>query len=357
MRNALRLLVLVLTLAAVGLTAALLQLWAHHRSAERLRAHAAAEGDPAFVPVEAWQAHRADHQRAMLTLACVSLGAITLLALLFLTRRDPAPPADLARAREEINNLEHLARATIAQGEALARERDERHRAEENLHLQQLIANQALSEKVRLGRDLHDGIIQSLYATGLTLESARQKLPAQPDAASPLLDRSLTMLNTCIREIRTYIGNLSTRTPASARGFRSALDTVVQLLRADRQVVFDIAIDDARLRGIEDSQLADLLQIIREAVSNALRHGAARHVSIRLDQDDDQLRLVVQDDGRGFDIEAPAQAGPAAPGSSQGLANMRARAAQLGGELRVSSRPGEGARISLTFPDPDASIS
>ncbi|MBM3855414.1 MAG: hypothetical protein FJ399_20045, partial [Verrucomicrobia bacterium] len=84
-----------------------------------------------------------------------------------------------------------------------------------------------------------------------------------------------------------------------------------------------------------------------EAVSNALRHGQASLITVRLHQGDDAICLLVQDNGRGFDETLPREDG-------HGHANMRARAEQIGASLRVSSQPGRGTRILVTVPQPRA---
>lgn len=92
-----------------------------------------------------------------------------------------------SNARAEINSLEQLARTSVAQGAELAQERDTRRRMERDLSLHQQLQNQGLEEKIRLGRDLHDGLIQSLYAVGLTIEAVRPLIRRDPDRADQRL--------------------------------------------------------------------------------------------------------------------------------------------------------------------------
>jgi signal transduction histidine kinase len=92
---------------------------------------------------------------------------------------------------------------------------------------------------------------------------------------------------------------------------------------------------------------AHALQIAREALSNALRHGAAKHVRIGLEREDGRLAFTVEDDGRGFD---PANL--LKPGL--GLTNIDERAREIGGRLTVSSTPGKGTIVKLTLPRPVA---
>jgi signal transduction histidine kinase len=334
MGNALRLFVFCLALAAVGSTAALTQLWV------RQRAQARQSTGPAADP----RATHTDHQRALVVVVAVSFASLLAVALVSGMRAASSHQRETAsRARGEMKQVEHFARTAAVREAALRQEREERQRVDENLHIQQLLLSQALGEKLRLGRDLHDGVIQSLYATGLTLESARQKLPSDPDAANALFDRGLQMLNDNIREIRGYINSLSREQPALKRGFSTALSAIIETMKGDRSTEFVLRIDEAAEARLHPQQIADTLQIVREAVSNALRHGDAACITIRLHEDGHHLALLVQDDGAGFEPSLTT-------GTGHGLVNFRARAAALDGEFRLDSKPGTGTRIVLTIP-------
>ncbi len=338
MRNALRLLVLVLALCVVGSTAALLQTWVLRRTLDRQRAAGVA---PTDGEREVLRLYRADQQKAFVALVGVSFAALLVTALIPTRRLGTDDPA-LKDVRKEIKTAEQLAFASVNQGKALSRERDVRIRTEENLQLQQKLVSQTLDEKIRLGRDLHDGTIQSLYATGLVLESTRELLQRDPAEAARRLDTALKTINDTIRDVRTHITGLS---PDNVRrgSLLATLKTVAEELRAGRDVVFDYRIDDAAEHRIAAEHLNDLLPFVREAVSNALRHGKARHILLRLHEGDNAVCLLVQDDGCGFVNDTRA-------GSGHGLANMHARAETIGGTLLVTSTPGTGTRLVLTLP-------
>jgi signal transduction histidine kinase len=283
------------------------------------------------------------NERLMLGLVIVvpTLSALLAgIAVLGRGRTSTAPPFP-APARAEAGALEHLAKTSVAQGEALTRERSERQRAEEDALLHQRRLTQSLEEKVRLGRDLHDGIIQSLYAVGLTLESARALARHDPAEADRRLGQCLASLNATIREVRAYISGLA---PENLRhtGFTSAMHALAEELRAGRDAAFDLRIDEDATGLLTEAQSADLLQIAREAISNSQRHGQAGAVTVRLHRSDHEVCLLVQDNGRGFD--------PARRRAGHGLGNMQARANGLGATLRLESRPGEGTRLLVTLP-------
>lgn len=271
--------------------------------------------------------------------------ALTLaVAFLFTTaaRRDDdrfRPP--LRGARAELGVLTRLAENSTAQGVALAAERSGRQRAQEDALLRQGLLSRSLEERVRLGRDLHDGLIQSLYATGLTLETARTVAPENPAEADRLLAQSVATLNAAIRDVRAHISGL---TADSVRGasFAQALAAQLEELRAGRDAQFDLKVDEECTARLAAEQVADLLQIAREAVSNALRHGGASLVTVRLHGNGREVCVLVQDNGTGFDAERPGRDG-------HGLGNMKARAEKLGATLRLTSQPGGGTRVLLTL--------
>jgi len=241
-----------------------------------------------------------------------------------------------------MGTLAKLAESSVAQGAELSRERDVRRRAEEDVQLKQHLLAQSLDEKIRLGRDLHDGIIQSLYAVGLTLESLRALMKADPAAAESRLEQTRAALNATIRDVRTYITGLAPDNLKRA-SFGQALQSLLAELRAGRVVQFDIKVDDEATALLTPEQTVEALQIAREAVSNALRHGGASVVTVRVHKGDREVGLLVQDNGTGFESGGGHEGG-------HGLFNMQARAESIGARLRLTSQPHEGTRVVLTLP-------
>ena len=291
-------------------------------------------------------------QRLALGLLLLTALVVTVVVLLVVIPSRPAvaggtlTPWQITRA--DMGSLEHLAKTSAAQGAALHSERDGRRRAEEDLALKARELNRSLEEKVRLGRDLHDGMIQSLYALGLTLEAVRTLVRTDPDRADQQLAQCTTVLNSTIGEVRTHITGLAPDQLQRA-GFTGTLEASLFELRAGRSVSFDIKIDEAAVLLLSPAQTTETLQIAREAVSNALRHGGASLINLRVHQNETEVCLLVQDNGTGFD---PARR----TGDGHGLANMRARAERMGGTLRLTSQPGEGARLVLTVPAAAATV-
>ncbi|ACB76928.1 sensor histidine kinase [Opitutus terrae] len=292
---------------------------------------------PAVRAVEA--AHRAAFPLALA--GCIVALALAVSLGLRASRHpenDAAPsphPADLGA-------LARLAKTSVAQGEELAHERDVRQRAEADALLNQQLLNRSLEEKIRLGRDLHDGIIQSLYAAGLSIESARALARTDAVAADRQLAACRENLNQTIREVRAYIAGLAPENLRQAN-FADALKALVHELDAGRDVQFELRVDEAATAQLTPEQSIEALQIAREAVSNSLRHGQATRVSVRLHPGDGETCLAVQDNGRGFDLQSRR-------GTGHGLGNMHARAEHLGGRLRIESAPAGGTRVVFTLP-------
>ena len=197
-----------------------------------------------------------------------------------------------------------------------------------------------VQERDRISRDLHDGIIQSLYGVSLSLEDIPE-LP--PDEAEERVDRAIDALHVAIRDIRHFIHGLTSEA-ADGGDLPSGLVALANDLRHNALLEVDTAIDPAADPRLPAHVGTELLQLVREALSNAARHASATRVVVGLRAHAGRAIVEVVDDGRGFDPDLPV--GP----EHHGLANMRARADAIGAALDVRSRPGEGTRIIVTLP-------
>jgi signal transduction histidine kinase len=172
----------------------------------------------------------------------------------------------------------------------------------------------------------------------------RTLVKTDPAAADRSLEQTRDGINATIRDVRAYIVGLAPENLRRA-GFAQALDALLLELQAGRAARVEVTIDDAAAALLTPEQRLQALQIAREAVSNALRHGAASHLAVRLHRGDREIGLLVQDDGCGFDAAARREGG-------HGVGNMRARADLVGAQLRLESGPGAGTRVVATFPIP-----
>lgn len=202
--------------------------------------------------------------------------------------------------------------------------------------------NQALMARERLGRDLHDGILQSLYATGLALETTQQVMKAQPSKGRSLLEQAMQQLDGVMREVRRFIGDIDTG-PVWEEDWASAVRDLVESQAAIHQAEGEVSLDPNAVRRLGPEVRVYLMNLIREAVSNSVRHGRPSHLTVRLSQDEGALRLSIKDDGRGFHLTSVGQGG-------HGLRNMKARADHLGARFRIVSELGEGTEVSVDLP-------
>ena len=198
-----------------------------------------------------------------------------------------------------------------------------------------------LEERTRIGMDLHDGVIQSIYAVGLTLESTRLALPEGADEAMTLLDTSIEGLNDAIRDIRNFILDLRPR--RFAGDVQQGMAQLVREFQANTMVPVSMSIPE-RLDDLPLPLGRAIFLTTQEALANVARHARAKRVDITLHCSPDRVTLRVQDDGRGFDT------GNEALRVGHGLANMQARAESLGGLFEIQSESGAGTTVTLEFP-------
>ena len=211
-----------------------------------------------------------------------------------------------------------------------------------------------VDERLRIGRDLHDGIIQGIYAVALSLEDVPELMADDPEEARDRIDRAIDHLNLTIGEIRQFIVALGSETVDIAVSARLAAiaDEIALLSTSSLKVELDL--DGAAIERADEELTQEaagqLIQIVREAVSNTLRHSAASRIRISLGLDGDVVVATVEDDGRGFEPGAPRGAG------HLGLINLHDRAMAAGGSLEIRSVIGAGTRIIARLPLPTAEV-
>jgi two-component system sensor histidine kinase DevS len=200
-----------------------------------------------------------------------------------------------------------------------------------------------LEERERIGMDLHDGIIQSIYAVGLTLDYTRLLMRESAEKAGARLEHAIDGLNAIIRDIRSYILDLQP-SRISTDDLVEALTRLVREFKANTLVEADLQIESGSLHDLGRQERTALFLITQEALANTAKHAQASRVLVNLRSGSNAVMLQIIDNGRGF------AAGPSAGTLGHGLSNMRERARAVGGGLTVVSSPGEGTTVTVRLP-------
>lgn len=214
------------------------------------------------------------------------------------------------------------------------------------LHAQSLKAAQT-EERNRLARDIHDTLAQSLSAITLQLEAAEALLEQDADRKRMRrpIDTALSLTRKSLDEARRSVLNLRAA-PLEGRTLVEALQALVEERAHTTEVA--IAFEPPHDRRPLPSRVeVGLYRIAQEALNNALQHAAPRHITLHLAVTPEEVRLAVEDDGRGFDVNRLPE------GAAQdhfGLIGLRERAHLLGGHLRIESDRGVGTRVEATVP-------
>ncbi|MBU0703079.1 MAG: sensor histidine kinase [Chloroflexi bacterium] len=195
-------------------------------------------------------------------------------------------------------------------------------------------------ERERIGRELHDGIIQSIYAAGLMLEGAQHAISDEPEMARSQLKRAIDNLNQTIQDIRRYIFDLRGETPAD--DLETGLIKMLEEFRVNTLLETKFVVEGDSGGGLGTERRQHIFQITREALTNVARHAHARRVKVCLQHTTSELQLVISDDGVGVS-ELPINKG-------YGLRNIRERARLIDGALDIDTEPNEGMTLTLTVP-------
>ena len=195
-----------------------------------------------------------------------------------------------------------------------------------------------LEERERIAKELHDGIIQSLFAVGMNLQ-VTALMPGSPETTARV-EGAVGELDNVIRDVRNYIFGLRPGILAD-RQLDQALRSLGEEVAANSGSKVMVEVDGglaARLSG----RSHEIVQMAREALSNVARHANAKNSTVRLARNGNSAVLTIADDGSGFD--------PHRESSGSGLRNMRQRASALGGTLRITSKGAHGTTLRITLP-------
>ena len=246
----------------------------------------------------------------------------------------------LAYAPEDIRWLTTLARQAAVVLETIRHAEQEQLLANEMQALYRQAMSARESERQRLSRELHDGVLQDLCAVTRDLKA----LAARPQNGIQL-EALVSRSNESVQTLRAICNNL--RPPLLSNNPVLALKTMVERLDAHSSAPIHIEIVAEALDVTEEAALA-IYRIAQEALHNAIQHADASEIAVRLTQYPDRLRMTITDDGRG--ITGSSDPRRLVAEGHYGLAGMRERAAMIGGHLEVQSAPDYGTVVVLEIP-------
>ncbi|HEY5932447.1 MAG TPA: ATP-binding protein [Nitrospira sp.] len=196
-----------------------------------------------------------------------------------------------------------------------------------------------LEDRGRIGRDLHDCVLQSLYAIGLNIETSHRMRRNQPVDAKESDDQTIPQINQLIQEIRGMIRELESGTIQEFE-LTSELFALRETYERTGRVRMKLDLHHGAIDILTKEEEREILSIVREAVSNCIRHAHATEIVVSIRMSRRRIQVSILDDGIGFST---------AHLRGYGLANMETRAQRLGGTLRVQSKVGKGTQVLVEF--------
>ena len=197
-----------------------------------------------------------------------------------------------------------------------------------------------VEDRERIAKELHDDVIQSLFAEGMALQASLGRVK-DPSAMELRISQAVANIDRVIRDLRNYIFGLRPGAAADRQVERALNELAASFERADGAAI-EVAIDPTAASQVA-GRAAEVVQVAREAISNAVRHSGCDLVRVTLTSDGGNVALEVRDDGKGFVYPPTTERG-------HGLRNLRERAEALGGTLSIDSTPGNGTLVRVTIP-------
>jgi len=192
-------------------------------------------------------------------------------------------------------------------------------------------------DRNRIARDLHDSVIQDLFAVGLSLQGLSQRLP---ESGGHMLDSAVDQLHNAVETLRKYIYELRAADDRR-QDLAWMLDDLAERMGSAYPTRVSLKLE-GDVGGVELGVSEEVMKLVTEAVSNALRHSRAEEVAVDATRDPAGLTISISDDGSGFDVETVDQ--------GLGLVNMAERTRRLGGGLDIETTPGSGTVVSISLP-------
>lgn len=220
--------------------------------------------------------------------------------------------------------------------------------AQERQHLTKLRSQAVLeaeeAERRRIGSDLHDGVGQLLTAAKLNLSALSEQLQVETTGQQAMLQNALDVVDESFREVRSISHNLMPNALIK-RGLAQAVRDFLSKISPDDRIKINLEVVGLDRGGRLESTVENVLfRVIQELVQNIVKHAQATEVSLQIIRSEDELTILVEDNGVGFDVAALG------PDAGIGLKNIESRMAYLGGRVEFDSRVGRGTTVTLEVP-------
>lgn len=212
----------------------------------------------------------------------------------------------------------------------------------ENARLTEALRDLAvLEERERIAKELHDGVIQSIYSVGLSLQGSTSMMTRDPALAAERIEQAISELDNVVRDVRSYIFELRPHV-VEEKGLDEAILELLRDLEVNTLAGTSVDIAPGILEDLNEEQQRHLIQIVREALSNIARHGQASEVGLAASREDGELTIAITDNGIGFDPEEVKR--------GNGLTNIEQRARRLGGVIEMKPRDPKGMAFVIRIP-------
>ena len=198
-----------------------------------------------------------------------------------------------------------------------------------------------LEERDRISKDLHDGVIQSIYSVGLSLQGSVGLMRQDPDAAEQRINGAITELDNVVRDVRSYIFELQPHL-VDKKGLPAAIEELARDFEINTMGSIKVDVPDEAIAQLDATTQGHVIQVVREVLSNIARHAKANEVYVGITTLPDQIVVTIEDDGVGFDLAAVKR--------GEGLRNIEERAARLGGTIEIVPHSPKGTRHLLNIP-------
>ncbi|OEF98301.1 sensor histidine kinase [Desulfuribacillus alkaliarsenatis] len=211
------------------------------------------------------------------------------------------------------------------------------------------ILNSVYNERERFSRDLHDGIIQSVYGVGLYLENASMSMDKEPEKSKSHIKTAIEKLDDVIIQMRNYINNLRAQSSNNTNILINSIFEIIHDFKIHSKINVDFAYDEAFNKFYPSGDVTQNIKLITfELLTNVIKHAQASNVKIKLKSNNNIITLIISDNGKGFNERNLKKR--TSQGYHQGLNNIKERVYSLKGSLSINSKPKQGTTIEIEIP-------